>query len=204
MYEVEVEQQTPSEKVVSFLGATGSLIFGGIESIVIALAITVVLYLFFLTPHEVVGRSMFPTFKNGDYLLANKVIYRFQEPQRGDVVIFKYSETEDFIKRVIGVPGDTIGIQDGKLYRNGTLLDESEYLDSSVYTGSESYLHEGETITVPENQYFVSGDNRPHSTDSREFGPVEFERIKGKVWLRYFPFNTFWIVDHAKYPNNQN
>jgi signal peptidase I len=201
MYEVEVEQQTPSEKFVSIIGTIGSFIFGGIESIVIALAITVVLYLFFLTPHEVVGRSMYPNFKDGDYLLANKVVYRFNKPQRGEVIIFKYSDTEDFIKRIIGIPGDTIGIKDGKLYRNGELLDESEYLDPAVFTGSESYLHEGETITVPEGEYFVSGDNRPHSTDSREFGPIALDRIKGRVWLRYFPFNTFWVVYHAKYPN---
>lgn len=202
MYEIEAEEKTPSEKLVNTLGLTGGFIFGAIESIVIALAITVVLYLFFLTPHEVDGRSMFPNFKHGDYILANKVIYRVQTPQRGDVIIFKYTDTEDFIKRVIGVPGDVIGLQDGKYYRNGVLLDETEYLDPSVYTSGEAFIHEGESITVPEGEYFVSGDNRPHSTDSRAFGTVEFDRIKGKVWLRYYPFDTFWVVEHAKYPNN--
>jgi signal peptidase I len=200
MYDlVEQEKRTPSETFVSVIGAIGSFIFGSIESIVIALAITVVLYLFFLTPHEVVGRSMFPNFQDGDYLLANKVIYKFNKPQRGEVIIFKFSETEDFIKRVIGLPGDTVSLKDGKYYINGSILDESEYLEDSVYTDGENYLHEGESIVVPEGEYFVSGDNRSHSTDSRAFGTIDFSSIKGRVWLRYFPFNTFWIVDHAKY-----
>jgi signal peptidase I len=199
MYDLVEEKKTPSENFVNIIGAIGSFIFGSIESIVIALAITVVLYLFFLTPHEVVGSSMIPNFKTGDYLLANKTIYKFNKPQRGEVVIFKYSETEDYIKRVIGLPGDTISIKDGRYYVNGGLLDEDEYLDASVYTNGENYLHEGESIIIPEGEYFVSGDNRQHSTDSREFGTISLESIKGRVWLRYFPFNTFWVVEHAKY-----
>ena len=101
--------------------------------------------------------------------MANKLLYRFQDPQRGDVIIFKYSDTQDFIKRVIGLPGDKVMLKDGHIYINDQLLDESAYLSNSIYTNGGEFLHEGETITVPDNEYFVCGDNRPHSSDSRTF-----------------------------------
>ncbi|KKR06047.1 MAG: Signal peptidase I [candidate division WS6 bacterium GW2011_GWF2_39_15] len=199
MYEVDNTPPTTYEKVSTFFAAIGAFIFSSIEAIVVALAISVVLYLFFMTPHEVVGTSMVPNFQNGEHLIANKIIYKYSVPKRGDVVIFKYSDTQDFIKRVIGLPGDSISIKDGRYYINGKLLDEGEYLDSVVYTSGGDFLHEGETETIPEGTYFVSGDNRPHSSDSREFGPVAVESIKGKAWLVYYPFSEFRVVKHANY-----
>lgn len=196
----EVEAQAPKsffETLTGVLGSIGSFLFGSIEAIVMALALCVVLYLFFLTPHEVVGQSMMPNFVNGEYLLANKVLYKVSDPQRGDVIIFRHSDTQDYIKRIVGIPGDTVGLADGKIILNGKKLDESAYLDSTVYTTAESYLKEGQTITVPEGEYFACGDNRAHSSDSREFGPIKKEDIKGKVWIVYFPFNNFRIVKHA-------
>ena len=201
MYEIDNSKPTSIETASSIFAAIGAFILSSIEAIVIALAISVVLYLLFMTPHEVVGTSMVPTFQNGEHLIANKIIYKISKPNRGDIIIFKYSDTEDFIKRIIGLPGDTIQVKDGKYYVNGNALDESNYLDSSVYTSGGQYLHEGETITVPANMYWVSGDNRPHSSDSRDFGPINFSAIKGKVWLVYFPFNQARFVKHATYPN---
>ncbi|HCC67608.1 TPA: signal peptidase I, partial [Patescibacteria group bacterium] len=120
MYEVSKEEpKEGKEKIVSILGSIGSFIYSFVETVVIALVIAVVLYLFLMTPHEVLGNSMHPTYKNGEYLMANKVLYRFSEPRRGDVIIFKYSETQDFIKRIIGVPGDSLTIKDGKILING-------------------------------------------------------------------------------------
>jgi signal peptidase I len=199
MYEENKTTPTRYEKVGTFFAALGAFIFSSIEAIVVALAISVVLYLFFMTPHEVVGTSMVPNFQNGEHLIANKIIYSISEPKRGDVVIFKYSDTQDFIKRVIGMPGDTISLKDGKMYVNGQQLNETEYLSDIVYTSGGDYLREGETIEVAEGMYFVSGDNRPHSSDSREFGPVDAGTIKGKAWLVYYPFGEFRIVKHAKY-----
>ncbi|MBI2356892.1 signal peptidase I [Candidatus Dojkabacteria bacterium] len=199
MYEVDNTPPTTYEKISSFFAVLGGFIFSSIEAIVVALAISVVLYLFFMTPHEVVGTSMVPNFQNGEHLIANKIIYSISKPKRGDVVIFKYSETQDFIKRVIGLPGDSISLKDGRYYINDVLLDESEYLASVVYTSGGDFLHEGETVTIDEDMYFVSGDNRPHSSDSREFGPVSVDSIKGKAWLVYYPFSEFRIVKHAKY-----
>ena len=200
MYEVEKEEpKTGKEKAVSILASIGTFIYSFIETVVIALVIAVVLYLFIMTPHEVLGNSMYPTYKNGEYLMANKLTYRFGEPRRGDVIIFKYSDTQDFIKRIIGIPGDTIMVKDGKVYVNGTQLDESTYLEETVYTSGGDYLTEGETITIGESQYFVLGDNRPHSSDSRTFGPIEENQIKGKAWIVYLPISEFRIVTHETY-----
>ncbi|OGC46455.1 signal peptidase I [candidate division WS6 bacterium RIFOXYC1_FULL_33_10] len=182
------------------LGSIGSFIYSFTETVLISLVLAIVLYLFIMTPHEVVGNSMHPTYKNGEFLMANKISYKFSEPQRGDVVIFKYSDTQDFIKRIIGIPGDKVMIKDGKIYINDELLDESNYLADTVISNGGSYIHEGQTITVNEEQYFVCGDNRTNSSDSREFGPVDESKIKGKAWIVFFPFNEFRLVQHETYP----
>jgi signal peptidase I len=202
MYEIEKEEpKKGKDKVVSILGSIGSFIYSFVETVVIALVIAVVLYLFIMTPHEVLGNSMHPTYKNGEYLMANKLVYRFSQPKRGDVIIFKYSETQDFIKRIIGIPGDSITVKDGKIFVNGTQLDESAYLADTVYTSGGDYIAEGQTVSVGENEYFVCGDNRPHSSDSRTFGPISIDQIKGKAWIVYLPLSEFRIVTHEVYDN---
>ena len=201
MYDSESEELTQTEKISSVLGSVGKFILSFLETVVVALVISVVLYLFIMTPHEVVGNSMHPTYKNGEMLMANKILYKIKKPARGDVIIFKYSDTQDFIKRIIGLPGETVMLKDGKLYINGNMLNESNYLSSSIYTNGGEYLKEGETITVPEGRFFVCGDNRPHSSDSRMFGPIDSNDIKGKAWIVYFPFDQFRLVKHESYPN---
>ncbi|NMC09226.1 signal peptidase I [Candidatus Microgenomates bacterium] len=200
MYEEPTEvPKTGMEKTSSVLASIGKFIFSFIETIVIALVISVVLYLFVMTPHEVVGRSMDPTYKDGEYLMANKILYDVLSPKRGDVIIFKYSETQDFIKRIIGLPGETVGLQDGRIYINGKILDESGYLNNAIYTNGSDYLHEGETIALEDDEYFVCGDNRPHSSDSRTFGPITKDQIKAKAWLVYFPFSNLRFATHEDY-----
>lgn len=199
MYESSESEVNGKVKATEVFASVGSFISSFIETVVVALVLAVVLYLFIMTPHEVVGNSMHPTYKNGEYLMANKITYRFADPQRGDVVIFKYSDTQDFIKRVIGIPGDEVMIKDGSIYINDKKLDESNYLAASVITNGGSYIHEGQSIAVPQDQYFVCGDNRPNSSDSREFGPISKERIKGKAWIVYFPFSEFRLVKHESY-----
>ena len=201
MYETETNVKTPTEKIASAFSSVGQFLLSFLETVVVALVISIVLYLFIMTPHEVIGNSMHPTYQNGEYLMANKLLYKFKEPQRGDVIIFKYSDTQDFIKRVIGLPGDKVMLKDGHIYINDKLVDESSYLSNSIYTNGGEFLHEGETITVPEGQYFVCGDNRPHSSDSRTFGPITKENIKGKAWLVYYPFSQFRIAQHETYQN---
>ncbi len=200
MYESSQEEFGGKAKVTEVLGSIGSFIYSFTETVLISLVLAIVLYLFIMTPHEVVGNSMHPTYKNGEFLMANKISYKFSEPQRGDVIIFKYSDTQDFIKRIIGIPGDKVMIKDGRIYINDELLDESNYLEDTVVSNGGSYIHEGQTITVNEDQYFVCGDNRTNSSDSREFGPVDVSKIKGKAWIVFFPFNEFRLVQHETYP----
>lgn len=170
-----------------------------IETIVMALAVFVVIYLFLFQPHQVRGNSMYPNFHDGEYILTDKISYRVGEPKRGDVVIFKAPRNEeyDYIKRIIGLPGETIKISSNQIIINNTALPES-YLDK-IITSSGSFLRPQDQILVPENNFFVLGDNRSHSSDSREWGFVPKENIIGKAWLRYWPPPAFGIVPAADY-----
>ncbi len=164
-----------------------------IEAAVFALAIFVVVYLFLFQPNQVKGHSMEPTFHDGEYILTDKVSFKLGLPQRDDVVVFlspKNAEV-DYIKRIIALPGEQVKIASGKVYVNDKLMNESAYLGPGVYTGPESFLSENQEITVPEGKYFVMGDNRPGSSDSRDFGPVVPGEFVGKVFFRYWPLDRF-------------
>lgn len=176
-----------------------------IETVVIALSIFLVVYLFLVQPHQVSGLSMFPNFHDKEYILTDKVSYRLGEPKRGDVVVFHAPDAAhcpqgtgcDFIKRVIGLPGETIQIIDHVYYINGTKLDEP-------YIPVENVLNEGrflasEPITLAVDEYFVSGDNRPHSSDSREWGPIHKAEIVGRGFLRYWPINRTGFIPKISY-----
>ncbi len=196
MYEKTIEKKTPYEVFSEVLSSISQFVFNTIEAVVIALALSIVFYLFIATPHEVFGRSMFPNFEDGEYLIGNKIGYKFAEPKRGDVVIFEYNEYTDYIKRIIALPGEEVSLRNGKIYINSEKLDESYYLGESLLTNGGNHLQEGSSVYIPDGYYFVCGDNRPNSSDSRDFGPIEQEKIKGKAWLVYFPFSDFRIVTH--------
>lgn len=172
-----------------------------IEAIVFALCIFVVVYLFLFQPNQVKGGSMYPTFKDGQFIFTDKVSYRLGVPKRGDVVVFKSPKNADvdFIKRIIGLPGETVKVKEGLVYINQKKLDESSYLSPSVVTGPESYLGENQDLLIPEGRYFVMGDNRQHSSDSRDFGPVAPNEFVGKVFFRYFPIGDFGKIETASY-----
>lgn len=153
----------------------------------IALLIVVPIRMFIAQPFIVSGASMEETFQSGEYLIVDQVSYRFHEPERGDVVIFRYPRdpSKYFIKRVIGVPGDTV-IIDGDRVRikneehpDGIELDEP-YISSMTPNGRL-------TETLGEREYFVMGDNRDASSDSRAWGVLQEERIVGRAFLRLFP-----------------
>ncbi|MBI4099697.1 signal peptidase I, partial [Candidatus Microgenomates bacterium] len=148
-------------------------------------------YLFLFQPNQVKGHSMEPTFHDGEYILTDKVSFRMGLPKRGDVVVFASPKNADvdFIKRIIGLPGEKVKIRGGKVFVDDAPLDESGYLAASVYTGPESFLAENQDFTVPRGKYFVMGDNRPGSSDSRDFGPVVPSEFIGKVFFRYWPID---------------
>lgn len=172
-----------------------------IETIVIALAIFVIVYLFLFQPHQVKGSSMYPNFVDGEYILTDKISYRLGKPNRGDVIVFKSPQNKeiDFIKRIIGLPNDQIRVSGGYVYVNDKRLTESSYLPSDYITNPGAFLREDKTITVPAGQFFVLGDNRNHSSDSREWGFISTSDIVGKAWLRYWPIKQLGFVPHARY-----
>lgn len=175
-------------------------LFDFLQGIVVILALMVMVYLFVMSPQEINGASMEPNFYNGEFILTNKVEYRVGNPKRGDVVIFKSPKNKDidYIKRVIGLPGDTVALRHNAIYVNGNKLEEA-YLTPGVVIFGESYLHENQEVTIPQGKYFVLGDNRPHSSDSREFGPIAKENFIGKAFLRYWPFSQFGTIPHPTY-----
>ncbi len=179
------------------------------ETIIIALALFVITYLFAFQPHEVIGQSMdgIDNFHEGQYILTDKVTYRFREPARGEVIVFKFplNKSYDYIKRIIGLPGEEIMIKDGKVtiynqeHPDGIILDESQYLAASVITDGKNFLKEGEKKKIPENQYVVFGDNRPESSDSRSWGFLPKEDIIGRSYFRYWPSNEIGLIRHPEY-----
>lgn len=173
------------------------------ETLVIAGAIFVVIYAFLIRPFQVNGNSMFPTFLNGEYVFTNLLSQRFSPLDRGDVIVFKAppSQDKDYIKRIIGVPGDKVKIESSKVYVNGKILDESSYLSPTVRTSSGGFAGEGQTVNVSQQSYFVMGDNRSASSDSRDWGLVTFDKVIGKSALVYWPLNRIRFVEHSEYKN---
>ncbi len=183
----------------------GSFLLEFIQSIVLALSVFVLLYLFVAQPNEVKGSSMYPNFVDKEYLLTEKISYRFGTPQRGDVVIFKAPAGEpcavdgcEYIKRVIGIPGDKVMVKEGDVYLNGERLDQS-FLPEMVYSSSGDFCAEGEEVVVPENSYLCFGDNRPNSRDGREFGPIGKDLLIGKAFFRYWPVNKIGLIPKVNF-----
>lgn len=145
----------------------------------------IMVYVFSVT--QVVGNSMSPTLHEDEVLFLNKAQYRFFDIKRGDIVSLEYADTKYLIKRIIGLPGESLEIKDNQVYINGKVLEE-EYLEEDLVY-SDFSLDETGYQTIPENMYFVLGDNREDSMDSREIGLVSKEQIKGKIFMRFWPVN---------------
>lgn len=167
-----------------------------VQTLLIVFAIFLVMWQFVARPFQVSGNSMHPTFLNKEYILTNIVALRLGKPKLGDVVVFKAptDPDKDYIKRVIGVPGDQIMIQNGDVYVNGRLLDQNGFLRPTVKTYGGSFLREGIPVTVPAESYFVIGDNRPGSSDSREWGFLPARNLIGKSFFVYWPLDKMQII----------
>ena len=176
-----------------------------IETLAISLSIFLVVYLFFLQPHQVNGQSMEPNFHSGEHVLTDKVTYKMRDPIQGEIVVF-HAPAEahcpegtgcDFIKRVIAVPGDSVAVHDNAIWVNDEKLPELYIPDD--YLISAGNATKGKVIYLDANEYFVCGDNRPYSSDSRAWGPIQKSDIIGRVFFRYWPPSAVSVVKKASY-----
>jgi len=166
--------------------------------LLVVLLITYLIILYVGQRTEVSGSSMEPTLSDGDNLIVDKISYRFKEPERFDIIVFPFQYQKDtfYIKRIIGLPGETVQIdEDGNIYINGEILEESygrEVIDADKLGIA------AEPITLGEDEYFVLGDNRNHSSDSRvrEVGNIKKDQIVGKAWVRIWPISDIEFITH--------
>jgi signal peptidase I len=169
--------------------------------VIIALLIVVPVRYFVFQPFFVKGQSMEPNFSDGDYLIVDEITYRFRPPQRGEVIVFKYPDdpSQRYIKRIIGLPGEIIEIEQGKVIiysvkeEGGITLEESDYLSSPAFTSGDL------RITLSGNEYFVLGDNRTASADSRRWGPLPLENIIGRALIRAWPPTALAKIEAPAY-----
>jgi signal peptidase I len=178
--------------------------FAGLIEVIKVVAIVflsaIIIRTFVFQPFVVEGSSMEGNFHNGEYLFIEKVSYKLKNPKRGDVVVFRYPRDTryNYIKRVVGLPGETIQIKDGKISINGTELRE-EYLTNGQQTVVDSKAELKYEITLEEDQFFVLGDNRTHSSDSREWGPLDKQFIIGRSALVLYPQSSFRAIASPTY-----
>lgn len=178
------------------VGSVMRELLGWLFYILIIIGLTYLIITYVGQRTRVSGSSMETTLSDGDNLIVDKISYRFQDPKRFDIVVFpyKYEENTYYIKRIIGIPGDTVQVKDGYTYING------EQLASDIY-GAEVMIEAGtasEPVTLGEDEYFVLGDNRNHSLDSRDpsVGILKREDLIGKAWVRIYPFDKMGVIKH--------
>jgi signal peptidase I len=160
-----------------------------LETVLPAILIALLINVFVGQATRVEGLSMEPNLHTDQRLVVEKVSYRFSGPQRFDIVVLKVPSQGDelLIKRVIGLPGETVEIRDGRVYINGEALNEP-------YINDETRPGRNERVTVPPLHVYVLGDNRNHSNDSRSFGPVPIENIVGRAWISYWPPEDLGLI----------
>jgi signal peptidase I len=168
-----------------------------LQTVILALLIVLPIRFYIFQPFIVKGQSMEPNFEDGDYLIIDELTYRLKEPKRGEVIVFKnpMNERQRFIKRIIGLPGETVKISDGKIF---ILKGEEKVLDESRYLGF-SFTSGNIQITLGKDEYFVLGDNRQFSLDSRRFGPIKKKEIVGRVLLRLWPMYSLAKIEAPTY-----
>lgn len=194
-------------RTVSFF----SFLFDLVKTFVVVMLIAFAIRYFVIQPFVVDGDSMMPTFVNNEYLIAEKISYDFTQPHRGDVVIFRYPKNPSiiYIKRVIALPGEVVDIKDGKVNiadsvnTNPAPLPES-YLGASIKTNIFDVTAQTQEfkLALKENEFFVLGDNRDHSSDSREWGVLPRANIIGRVWMTITPVDHFKLWGKQSYSTN--
>ncbi len=187
-----------------------------VETLVLTLVIYLVIHNFVAQPFEVQQASMFPTIVEGEYILIDKLTPRFSEYEYGDVVVFEpppssglATDRIPFIKRIIGLPGDTVTLENGRVFvtrpgESPVRIEEPYVVREEDGSTASTIQTNGDPVNewvVPEGSYFVMGDNRPNSQDSRAFGPIEEDLILGRAWLRYFPLERVGLIERPEYPS---
>lgn len=188
----QIDKVKKPDKIPSFAKSPKSFIIELVKIVLIALAVIIPIRYFLFQPFYVRGASMEPNFNDNEYLIVDEITYRFADPERGDVIVVKVPEkkSEFLIKRIIGMPGETLTLMDGRIYVSTNTTDEGIALDES-YLGDGIITQGFNSVTLTNDEYYVMGDNRPVSLDSRSFGPLVKENIVGRAWLRVWPFNVF-------------
>jgi signal peptidase I len=193
--------QTPSKRALVRRG-----VFEVVETLVLTVLIFFLVHTFIAQPFRVEQRSMESTFLPEQYVLVDKLTPRWASYERGDIIVFEPPEAwesprrDPFIKRVIGLPGDRIEIEDGLVLVNGVELDEPYLFMRRGRPEPTEPGADGDTWVVPLGFLFVMGDHRSASADSREFGPIEVSTVLGRALLRYWPIDTFGPIQRPAYP----
>jgi signal peptidase I len=189
------EQSSSAEDIISFIWETTKIVL-------ISLAIVLPIRYFLVQPFFVKGESMVPNFQNQDYILVDKLSYRFNEPKRGDVVVFKYplDPKEYFIKRIIGLPGETVEVKNNHVTIYNSQYPSGLTLDEAIYLPRENETEGNLRVKVDPNEYFVMGDNRMHSSDSRRWGQVNKTFLSGIALVRLWPLGAIDKIPRVSYP----
>ena len=184
------KEEAPEQEQSIWRSLGGTLLY-----LLVIVLLTWVIVTFVGQRTKVDGHSMEPTLSDGDNLIVDKLSYRFRDPERYDIIVFPYQHAENtyYIKRIIGLPGETVQVIDGYMYINGKKLDE--------HYGAEVMEDPGiaaEPIKLGDDEYFVLGDNRNHSSDSRDpsVGILTRSELMGKAWIRIYPFNKMGVIKH--------
>lgn len=181
------------------LGAVALFVLEVVQIVIISAAIIIPIRYFLIQPFYVEGASMEPNYYDHEYLIIDEITYRFREPERGEIVVFRYPQdpSQFFIKRVIGLPGETVEVSEGRVtiyndeHPSGIVLEE-DYLDVSLTFGKKR-------VSLNKDEYYVLGDNRDESLDSRNFGPIRASDIVGRVWVRGLPVSRIDVFDLPEY-----
>ncbi len=191
-----METEQPLQKPKQATASTADFFWEMLKIVIIAIVIIIPVRFFVIQPFFVKGNSMEPNFANGEYLIINEIGYRLSNPDRGDVIVFKYprNPSEYFIKRIVGLPGEKVLINDGKItitkddFMEPVILDEKDYLPGDTETRGQLEL------TLGEDEYAVLGDNRNASSDSRMWGALPGDNIVGEAWLKLWPLKDISVV----------
>lgn len=168
------------------------------EPLLIALVLAILIRTFAFGPYKIPTGSMIPTFMVGDKIFVDKISYRFNEPERGDIIVFKYplDQKKDYVKRLVGLPGDNIEIRNGIILINGKAVTEEPFSKHYYYNVEDwEFGRSGITIEVPKDHYFVLGDNSAHSSDSRHWGFVPAKDVIGKAFIIWWPPKRIQLTD---------